>query len=432
MKQLGELLKSVQGMVENDETIIVALGNGHGSQEGRTLIEEVAGKYEIPVDIHLVNEAGASVWSVTPIAKEEFPDQPPAAIASVSIGRRLQNPLHDLVKVPPKSLGLGMYQHDLSEKELDEKLHLTSVDAVATVGVDVNSCSLEILQKVPGLTKLAQKIIKARPLSQRDDLLSVSGLGPKTFENCAAFCRVEHGSSEPLDATLVHPESYDIARWLLKQFDWNLSRAPTNIPPRRDWCEQWEIVLAEASDKFGVSRERVLAVIENLVDSMTSIDPRLRDAEDKPLSSVGSLDGCVLLSPELASSVAKLQAECPVRGIVGMIHNIADFGAFVDFGGHSDGLLHTSCLGPVKLRSLLIGQQIGVDILSVENDRVSLGLAELRLTAERRPAQGMAAKGAQRRNYSTSSRRGRSNSTKKRNDTRKSTNSSNKRRKTAC
>jgi len=126
----------------------VALGNGHGSQQARALIQEASNSVQISVNIQLVSEAGASMWSVTEAAaKIEFPDEPPADIATISIGRRLQNPLHELVKVPPRSLGLGMYQHDLSEKELDEKLHLTSVDAVAAVGVDVNTCSLEIYGK---------------------------------------------------------------------------------------------------------------------------------------------------------------------------------------------------------------------------------------------------------------------------------------------
>lgn len=327
-------------------------------------------------------------------------------------------------------------QHDLSEKELDEKLHLTSVVAVATVGVDLNSGSLEILTKLPGLTnKVAGKILKARPFDSRNDLLGVSGLGPKTFENCAAFCRVEHGS-EALDATLVHPESYDIARWLLKRFRWNLSETPSDLPPRNEWQRIWSSVLEEASGKFGVSQGRVLSVIENLVDSITGIDPRLRNAVDsKPVSSAGSLDGCALLSPELSSSASALQEACPVRGIIGTIRNIADFGAFIDFGGKvGDGLLHTSGLGPVKLHSLLIGQQIGVDILSVDNDRVSLGLAGLGLTAEsKRPAQRPSGKqgGTQRRHYSSSSRRGGNSSNRKRSTTKTSSNGNSKRRKTA-
>merc|ERR1712238_7838 len=140
--------------------VVVALGNGHGSMDCRLLIQEAAKQCGyVPLDIHLVNEAGASVWSVTEQAATEFPQEQPAAIAAISIGRRLQNPLFELVKVPPASLGLGMYQHDLSNKELEEKLDVTCVDAVATVGVDLNTCSKEILQKVPGLTaaSLAQR-----------------------------------------------------------------------------------------------------------------------------------------------------------------------------------------------------------------------------------------------------------------------------------
>jgi len=185
----------------NDEKVTVALGNGHGTHECRQLIQEASKTANIQIEVHLVNEAGASVWSVTEIASQEFPLHQPSEIAAISIGRRLQNPLQELVKVPPRSLGLGMYQHDLSEKDLDERLHLTCVDAVAAVGVDVNSCSLEILQKVPGLNKLAPKIIDARPIKCRDDLMKITGIGPTTFENCAAFVRCK--GKDDLDSTLV-------------------------------------------------------------------------------------------------------------------------------------------------------------------------------------------------------------------------------------
>jgi uncharacterized protein len=269
-----------------------------------------------------------------------------------------------------------MYQKDLPEKEMDEKLHFVSVDAVATVGVDANSCSVEILQKVPGLTKLAAKIVKARPLKQRNDLLKVAGLGPKTFENCAAFCRVV--GPEPLDATLVHPESYDLARWLLKELSWKLSQTPKNLPSRSQWKSHWASEIKKGTEKFQVSSERVLAVIDNLVDSMTNVDPRLKETTAKIVSNAGSTAGCVLLSPELADA-EQLKAASPLRGIVGTVRNIADFGCFVDFGAHNDGLLHTSKLGPLRLQNLLIGQQIGVDILSVNGNQVSLGLAGLGL-----------------------------------------------------
>jgi uncharacterized protein len=325
MQVLGKLLTQVPTAKKdgdddgNNDKVVVALGNGHGSQECRALIQEVSSQTRILVDIQLVNEAGASVWSVTEQAKVEFPKEPPSAIAAISIGRRLQNPLDELIKVPPKSLGLGMYQHDLSEKELDEKLHFVSVDAVATVGVDVNSCSVEILQKVPGLTKLAQKIVKARPLAQRNGLLKVAGLGPKTFENCAAFCRVV--GPEPLDDTLVHPESYDLARWLLKKFAWKLSKTPKNLPPRSQWKTEWASEIKKGTEKFQVSSERVLAVIDNLVDSMTNVDPRLKESTDKTVSNAGSIKGCILLSPELADT-EKLKAASPLRDIVGTVRNV--------------------------------------------------------------------------------------------------------------
>jgi uncharacterized protein len=413
--QLAGMLSSIQQQSgkSSEEKIVVALGNGKGTREARALVEQAAAKAAttaIIMDIQLVNEAGASVWSVTQAAKEEFPKEQAAAIAAISIGRRLQNPLHELIKVPPRSLGLGMYQHDLSEKELDDKLHLTSVDAVATVGVDVNTCSLEILQKVPGLTKMATKIVKARPLSQRKDLLDVSGLGPKTFESCAGFCRIA-GSKEALDATLVHPESYDLARWLLKTFGWEVSETPKDIPPQKERATRWESTLKKASKKFGVSEERVLAVIENLIDSLTQMDPRLREpttgGDAHAVSKAGSVDGCVLLVPELDDLTA-LEKVTPVRGIIGTIRNIADFGAFVDFGGQSDGLLHTSKLGPVKLQSFLIGQPLGVDILDVNNGKVSLGLTGLNLEPSPRGPRGASSPNngaSQKRTFSTSSAR---------------------------
>jgi uncharacterized protein len=369
------------------QSVLVALGNGHGSQDCRRLIYEASEKCSIPIEVILVNEAGASVWSVTEPALEEFPKEIPSSIASISIGRRLQNPLFELVKIPPKSLGLGMYQHDLSEKELNEKLHSTIVDAVAMVGVDVNTCSMQVLQKVPGLSKLAEKVVKARPIAQRKDLLNVSGLGPKTFENCAGFLRISNGS-EHLDDTLVHPESYDVARWLMETFSWNLpgqgASTSTNISvPRTEWQTTWAKEIAQASNKFSLSEDRVTTVLENLLDSILKKDPR-RDTNKSSHSdasnglNIGSIKGCSLLSPKLVD-IKTLERSGIVRGVIGTIRNIADFGAFVDFGGPNNGLLHTSKLGPLEISKLLIGQQIGVDILSVDNKKISLAVAGLNL-----------------------------------------------------
>lgn len=404
VQDLLDLVRRMKDHVKSTEhkegVVTIALGNGHGSQEARALTQEAADKSGIAVDIQLVNEAGASVWSVTESASREFPSEQPAAIAAVSIGRRYQNPLPELVKIPPRSLGLGMYQHDLSEKDLDNKLHLTSVSAVAEVGVDGNACSLEILEKIPGLTKtLSQRIIKARPLKGRDELLSrVPGLGPKTFENCAAFILV-HGGKEMLDATLVHPESYEVARFLLKQLEWSLDHKellnPNDIPDTTATrAEKWSSIIDEASTKYSLTKERILSVIDHLVVSMTNPDPRLGGGKEISIvggtaavpcvsSDSGSPDECFLLPAHLSTSMEKLRLACPLRGVIGTVRNVVDFGAFVDIGAENDGLLHRSKMGTVPLSSLMVGKEIGVDILSVsDRNRVSIALTGLNLDPE--------------------------------------------------
>eukprot|EP00571_Detonula_confervacea_P008295 CAMPEP_0172323128 /NCGR_PEP_ID=MMETSP1058-20130122/47928_1 /TAXON_ID=83371 /ORGANISM="Detonula confervacea, Strain CCMP 353" /LENGTH=785 /DNA_ID=CAMNT_0013039055 /DNA_START=85 /DNA_END=2442 /DNA_ORIENTATION=+ len=383
-KKIMSLLKSVNDVSDNP-LIPIVLGNGHGTRETRELLKEAALEGNIETEVHLVTEAGASVWSVTEMANEEFPNEAPAAIAAVSIGRRFLNPLNELVKIPPKSLGLGMYQHDLSEKVLDEKLNLTSIDAVAEVGVDVNSCSIAILGKVPSLTSsLCSKIMKARPLKSRNELLKVSGFGPKTFQNCAAFVRVS-GGKEPLDATLVHPESYDLARWLLKKLQWKLSDASSiKIISNEKQKDEWKAVAMKASGTFQVSQDRVLTVIDHLYFSITSPDPRLRkETKEVEMTTIGSASGCSSL-PSHASTIEKLrESKLPLRNIVATVRNVVDFGAFVDFGLENDGLLHRTKTGNLPLGSLLVGQEIGIDILGVaRTDKISVGLSGLDLPAD--------------------------------------------------
>ena len=394
--------KQLKHMPESESAVrkvTVALGNGHGTQEARQLLSEASKECAISVDIQSVSEAGASVWSVTEAAQKEFPSQHASSIAAVSIGRRYQNALPELVKIPPRSLGLGMYQHDFKPQLLERKLHLTSVDAVAEVGVEANSCSLEILSKVPGITQtLASRIIDTRPLRSRNELMALPGLGPKTYELCAAFIRV-HGE-EMLDRTLVHPESYRLARFLLKELDWNLndpSSIDGSLPIRaREKVELWKDLLSDSASRFDAPEGRVLSVIEHLHASITNPDPRLKqnhsDSSTKE-AAAGRTDSCSALpSNLLASSDGFKGAQFPIRNILARVRNVVDFGVFVDFGGENDALVHRSRLGrgntgavpAVPLESLLVGQEIGIDILGISSDgsRVSASLSGLMFPAD--------------------------------------------------
>ena len=391
-RQLIVLLQQVRDMMldtttntNTNEEVTIVLGNGHGTREARELVQEAANQCGVTIQVHLVSEAGASVWSVTEMAGMEFPEEKAAAIAAASIGRRYLNPLNELVKIPPKSLGLGMYQHDLPEKILDEKLATTSIDAVAAVGVDINSCSREILEKVPSLTAaLCENIIKVRPLHRRKDLLQVARLGAKTFENCAAFIRVTNGD-EPLDATLVHPESYDLARYLLNKLEWKLDDPTTvgTLLTKDEQREEWRELAKLAANEFQCPDDRISIVIEHLISSIISPDPRLRGADQGASErDVGLLSGCSSL-PSNLSTVNDLRHALPVRNIIANVRNVVDFGAFVDFGGENDGLLHRSKFGPISLNSLLVGQEIGVDILGVSSTgKISLGVNGLNLPVE--------------------------------------------------
>ena len=397
-QQSGSTIQGTASSKKRDTTeVVVVLGNGHGSPEARQLVLEASQESGIAIDVHMVNEAGASVWSVTEQAAREFPKTTPAAIAAVSIARRYQNALLELVKIPPRSLGLGMYQHDFAAAVLDRHLHATSVDCVAAVGVDLNAGSLEILQKVPGITAvLAERLVAARPFTSRQDLLQIPGLGPQTYQYCAAFLRVQHSiSRHPLDATLVHPESYPLAEYLLRKQGWQLND-PTSVVhvPQKLRREKWHKLIDRAARRFAVSEDRVLSVLDHLVQSITQPDPRLRmagdDDDDNSAAATTTMarsrtlpSGCVPLEARL-HSIDQLRQSCPVRGIIGTIRNVVDFGAFIDLGAEHDGLLHRSQLGPaVSLESLWVGQEIGVDVLGVapKSHRISLALTGLHLPA---------------------------------------------------
>lgn len=378
-KQLMKLLRGVNSLTGDDDVCVI-LGNGHGTREVRELVLDSSKEANMPVDIRLVNEAGASVWSVTENAMVEFPKETAASIASVSIGRRFLNPLHELVKIPPRSLGLGMYQHDLSMKDLDKKLSITSTEAVAEVGVDINICSKEILSKVPSLnSKLCTEIIGNRPFTTRADILNVKGLGEKTYQNCAGFVRIENGK-EALDNTLIHPESYDIARYLLKKLNWQLgNKGSLQLSGTKSEDEReiiWRKLGKKASKKFSSPEERCYTIIEQLYYSILNPDPRLRRTESTTSNSNSiANEKSYSKLPSHITNIQELQKALPLRAIAGTVRNVVDFGVFIDFAFEHDGLLHRSKLGNVSLHSLLIGQEIGIDILGVSSSgKISLSL----------------------------------------------------------
>ena len=352
--------------IRPSDKVIIALGNGEGSGQCRYFIENTASKSQISCDIVLVDEAGASVWSVTDSARKEFPGKHPSSIAAVSIGRRFQNPLFELVKIPPSSLGLGQYQHDLSVKRLAEKLRLATVDAVAFVGVDINICSLEVLQNVPGLTqKLAERIIKARPFANRCDLLRVKGIGPKTFENCVGFIRV-NDSNEPLDKTRVHPESYHVAKWIFKNCackDLNDLKSVSNGIKKESLCE-------EGSKLFQISEANVSNILDYMLEAAVGVDPRIIQAQKRLTSNDVSSRP---INKEFISNLPRLEESCPVLNVSGVVTNVTDFGAFVDFGVGKDGLLHNSNMGEEGW--VRVGQKVGVDIVHVDAAKKLIKLA---------------------------------------------------------
>jgi len=384
IRELGELIQIIRDAAKSTSksgSFVVALGNGHGSDDCQALIEEVSRKYNVPLDISLVDEAGASVWSVSKGAAQEFPNEAPSSIGAVSIGRRIQDPMNELVKIPPRSLGVGMYQHDLSEKVLEEKLKDAVIDAVAFVGVDVNTAPLEILRNVPGLKgKLPDAIIASRPFYSRECLKKVKGLGPKTFENCAGFIHIGNKPEEELDSTRVHPESYILARWLLGELKCNsISTLKHAMIPEKGSKNRMKLV-DKAARLHNVSRERIENTIDLITESASGKDPRVVFCESKlgVIKRDGSFE-CNTFPRNLVSDLNAFEKACPLRNIKGTIRNITDFGVFIDFGGGRDGLLHKKNMGSMGIENTFIGNHISIDILHVcvETKRISLAMSGL-------------------------------------------------------
>ena len=339
---------------------LISLGNGTASRESEEFIVELLKEIPEKVQYVIVNEAGASVYSASKLATEEFPKFDVGQRSAVSIARRLQDPLAELVKIDPKSIGVGQYQHDMNQKNLGEALGGVVEDCVNKVGVDLNTASASLLEYVSGINKtLAKNIVAYREengaFKNRKQLLKVAKLGPKAFEQCAGFMRIT-GGDNPLDGTSVHPESYEAAGKLLEKLGYTedqLSHGGLNG------------ISKKIGDYKKMAQEMGVGEI-TLRDITAELEKPARDPRDE------------MPRPVLRSDIMEMKDLKPGMVLKGTVRNVIDFGAFVDIGVHQDGLVHISQMTDryIKhpLEAVSVGDVVDVKILSVDMDKKSIAL----------------------------------------------------------
>lgn len=344
VEQAKKVLKDLIGKYH---VTLISLGNGTASRESEQIIADFL--KEIPEDVRyvIVNEAGASVYSASKLATEEFPGFDVGQRSAVSIARRLQDPLAELVKIDPKSIGVGQYQHDLNQKRLDEVLGSVVEDCVNRVGVDLNTASVSLLEHISGISRtIAKNIVAYREengaFTDRKQLLKVPKLGPKAFEQCAGFMRIS-GGADPLDATSVHPESYRAARELLERLGLELDPAGFKGMAGLGRKVKNRKSMAEALGIGEITLDDIISELEK-----PARDPR----EEMP-------------RPILRTDVLDMKDLKPGMVLKGTVRNITDFGAFVDIGVHQDGLVHISEMSEKFIRHPLDAVSIG-DIVDVK------------------------------------------------------------------
>ncbi|QRG68164.1 Tex family protein [Brevibacillus choshinensis] len=359
VNKVAEAAAKVKQLIAKYQVSVVAIGNGTASRETEQFIANVLKELGKDVMYIIVNEAGASVYSASTLAKEEFPELDVAERSAASIARRLQDPLAELVKIDPKSVGVGQYQHDVSQSRLADSLQFVVESAVNHVGVDVNTASSSLLQYVSGISKqVAGNIVKKREeigkFVSRSDLKDVPRLGAKTFEQCIGFLRVMDGSN-PLDKTPIHPESYDATHKLLQM----IGIAPQDIGSERCKEQLQSLNIAQTAQKLGIGEPTLADIVESLL--RPGRDPR--DELPKPL---------------LRSDVLQLSDLGVGMKLQGTVRNVVDFGAFVDIGLKNDGLVHISRLkkGFVKhpLEVVTVGDIVDVWVVEIDEKRQRVGL----------------------------------------------------------
>lgn len=362
--KVEETKKIVADLIKKYNVNLISCGNGTASRESEQIISDMIKEYNLTdVDYVITNEAGASVYSASKLATEEFPDFDVNQRSAVSIARRVQDPLAELVKIDPKSIGVGQYQHDMNQKKLSETLGGVVEDSVNKVGVDLNTASASLLEYISGISKaVAKNIIDYREtngrFTNRKQLLKVAKLGPKAFEQCAGFMRIT-GGDNPLDATSVHPESYDAAKKLLEVMGYDIeSISSGELIGLKSKIED----MSRLADELGIGT----ITLEDIVKELEKPGRDPRDEMPKPI---------------LRKDVLDMKDLTPGMILKGTVRNVIDFGAFVDIGVHQDGLVHISQMSAERrvehpLDIVSVGDIVDVRVIDVDvnKGRISLSM----------------------------------------------------------
>lgn len=350
---------TLQQLIKKYNVSLISLGNGTASRESEQIIVELLRETNLPVQYVIVNEAGASVYSASKLATEEFPEFDVGQRSAASMARRLQDPLAELVKIDPKSIGVGQYQHDMNQKKLGEQLDGVVEDCVNSVGVDLNTASVPLLTHISGISAaIAKNIVAYREehgrFENREQLLKVDKLGAKAFEQCAGFLRIQ-GGENPLDGTSVHPESYEATEKLMRKLKISAD----------------QIGKLSGLSKTIVNYEKLAAEVgvgePTLRDIVAELEKPARDPRDE------------MPKPILRSDVLEMKDLKEGMLLKGTVRNVIDFGVFVDIGVHQDGLVHISQLSATKfvkhpLEVVKVGDVVDVKVLSVDLEKKRIAL----------------------------------------------------------
>ena len=360
--------KVLLNLIKKYNVNMFAIGNGTASRESEMFVADVIkrAKEQLNMDVHyaIVSEAGASVYSASKLATEEYPDINVSLRGAISIARRLQDPLAELVKIDPKSIGVGQYQHDVDQKKLSESLTGVVEDAVNKVGVDVNTATPSLLQYISGINKtIANNIVKYRDengkIKERKELLKVPKLGKSAFEQCAGFIRVFDGKN-PLETTAVHPESYEVAEKLLNKIGYDKEDLKDKNKLKEIKEKLANVNIANTAKELGIGEMTLKDIIDEL--SKPGRDPR----EEMP-------------KPILRADVLKFEDLIEGQVLTGTVRNVTDFGAFVDVGVKHDGLVHISEMSNSFVKNpsdiVAVGDIVKVKVIGIDKDRQKVKLS---------------------------------------------------------